>query len=346
MATAVKREAEKRDSSAGSIKSSEKRHAAESSSKTSSKSGWLLSFGCLLITGTLVAISTNLAKIAGTTALTPYALLAWSVLGAAVVHIGITLWRQELPPLNRRSMEYFLVAGLITLVAPYLINFAAVPKVGASFVALSIAFPPLYTYIAAIFFKIERFQAIRALGVALALGGAGLLAFYKLAEPNAEILWIVATLAVPVILAAGNIYRTLRWVPDAEPADLAPGMLVVSAIILFAVSLLPGFSLAVPMDSSIPLILIIAQTVTFSVMYVFFFLLQKIAGPVYLSLIGSVTAVVGAAIAILLLGEEIPQGLTIAAGLIAIGIFLVTRSNNKSGENDKQSSQPNQSGND
>ena len=79
-----------------------------------------------------------------------------------------------------------------------------------------------------------------------------------------------------------------------------------------------------------PLLLILAQAATFAVMYVFFFILQRIAGPVYLSLMGSVAAVAGAAIAILLLGEAPPRGLAIAAMLIALGIFLVTRRDSKS----------------
>lgn len=287
----------------------------------------LLPLACLFITGSMIGVSTILAKLAGSAGLAPFALLAWSVLGAALAHVGVAVLRRELPSLNRRSIEYFAVAGLITLVAPYLINFVAIPRVGASFVALSIAFPPLYTYVGALMLGMERFQVIRALGVASALAGATLLAYFKLSEPGAEILWIAATLAVPVLLAIGNIYRTLRWPVDAKPAELAPGMLGAAAIFLFAASLLPGLSLAVPTDRAVPALLILAQAVTFAIMYVFFFILQKIAGPVYLSLMGSVAAVVGAGIAILLLGEAPPQGLAIAAILIALGIALVSRRN-------------------
>ncbi len=295
----------------------------------------LLSLACLLIAGAMIGVSTNLAKLADAGGLTALAFLAWSVLGATLVLAAAAAWRRELPSINRRTIEYFVIAGLITLVVPYLINFAAIPRVGASFVALSIAFPPLYTYVGALLLKMERFHAIRALGVALALAGAALLAFFKLSEPGAEILWIAATLAVPVILAIGNIYRTKRWPDYAEPLELAPGMLAVSAIFLFAAGLLPGFSLIVPTDRVVPVLLILAQAATFSVMYVFFFILQKIAGPVYLSLLGSVAAVVGAAIAILLLGEAPPQGLAAAAVLIALGIALVSQRNGQANQKEK-----------
>lgn len=295
-----------------------------------SRQHWLLPLACLLVAGTMIAVSTNLAKLAAQAGLQPFAFLAWAVLGAAFVHVATAAYRRELPSINRRTLEYFAVAGVLSLVAPYLISFAAVPKVGASFVALAIAFPPFFTYVGALLLRMERFHAARAVGVALALAGAALLAFFKLAEPGAEIFWIAAALAIPVILAIGNIYRTLRWPGDAEPHELAPGMLAVSAILLFAASLLPGLSLAVPMDRAWPALLILAQAAAFSVMYVFFFILQKVAGPVYLSLLGSVGAVVGAAIAILLLGEVPPQGLAVSAALIALGIGLTTYRSNSS----------------
>ena len=85
-----------------------------------------------------------------------------------------------------------------------------------------------------------------------------------------------------------------------------------------------GFSLAVPLDRAAPAFLILAQTVTFSILYLLFFVLQKHGGPVYLSLLGSVAAIVGVPIAVFLLGEDPPQGLAISGVLIACGVSLLT----------------------
>lgn len=293
---------------------------------------WWLSLSCLIVAGGMIGVSTNLAKLANAAGLPPYTYLTWSVLGAALVHLGVEACRRELPPLNWRTAEYFVVAGLLTLVAPYLINFAAAPKVGASFVALSLAFPPLLTYLGALALGMERFHPSRALGVSLSLAGAVLLAALKLSQPDAQALWIAATLAVPVILAVGNIYRTKRWPGDVKPASLVLGMLTTSAGVLLAVALLPGFLLAVPLDRAAPTLLILAQAVIFAAMYVFFFILQTIAGPVYLSLLGSVAAVVGAGVAILVFGEAPPPGLAAGSVLIALGIALVTRRNEPAGQ--------------
>ena len=78
----------------------------------------------------------------------------------------------RLPRPGRRYMEYFVVAALVGVVAPNLLMYAAVPRVGAGFVTLSIAFAPMLTYLGALALHIERFDSFRATGVGVALAGA------------------------------------------------------------------------------------------------------------------------------------------------------------------------------
>ena len=289
------------------------------------RGGWLVPLLCLLAAGALIGLSTNLAKLAGEASLNPLAFLTWSVGGAALVLIAINALKGRLPALNRRTVEYFLVSALVSIAAPQLILFAAVPHAGAGFVALSLAFPPLYTYVAALLLGMERFHVLRAGGVVLALGGAAFLALRKLSAPDAPAFWIGLVLIAPVILAIGNIYRTRRWPPGATPDELAPGMLAASALLLLPAAAIPGFSLNVPLDHATPALLVLAQTAAFAVQYWLFFILQQRGGPVYLSLLGSVAAIVGIPVAVLLLGEQWPEGLAVGAALIASGILLVTR---------------------
>jgi drug/metabolite transporter (DMT)-like permease len=278
---------------------------------------------CLLATGTLLALSTILAKLATGVGLSPVALLAWSCLGAAGVLLGMAAARGHLPAFNLRTLEYALVAATVSFAAPNLLFYSAIPHVGVSFVALAIAFPPLFTYLGALALRIERFSIVRASGVALALAGAAYIAVLKLNAPSGASGWVFAVLAGPILLAIGNLYRTLRWPKDARPDSLAASMLVAAAAMLLAVGMLPGFSLAVPPTRGAAL-LIGAQIATFAAQFAIFFILQKRGGPVYISLLGAVAATVGVPVAILLLGEAAPAGLAIGGLLIAAGITLVT----------------------
>ena len=318
----------------------------EVSSNLSPLPAWLVPFVCLLVTGALIGLSTNLAKLAAGVGLEPLAYTAWSVVGAAAVLTAVSAARRKLPPLNARTAEYFVVSGLVSVAAPNLIFFAAAPRIGAGFVALSIAFPPLFTYLGALLLGMERFRARRAAGVALALAGAALLAFFKLSEPDASAFWVILTLSTPVILAFGNLYRTARWPEGSSPDELAPGMLAASGLMLLLVGAAAGvtpqapdgFSLTVPTERAAPVLLILGQVAAFSVQYLLFFILQERGGPVYLSLLGSVAAVVGVPVAVFLLGEAVPQGLAVGGVLITLGVSLLTFGSPEAGQPEQVSS--------
>ena len=288
------------------------------------KHAWLIPFTCLLVGGALIGISTNLAKYANEIGVTPLAFLFWSITGAAIILLAVAVIKKELPPLTARSFEYYFVAALVSVAGSNLLLFSAIPHVGASFVALIVSLPPLLTYLGALMLRMERFNIIRALGVAAALTGAGVLAVRKFSAPDASIVWILLALCGPVLLAIGNIYRTLRWPDQASPNALAPGMLIAAALLLFICSALPNFSVHVSLTGWLPLGVIVVQAGLFAGQFLLLFVLQKTGGPVLLSLLGSVGAVVGVPVAIFLQGENPPAGLFLGASLIALGVALVT----------------------
>lgn len=284
---------------------------------------WLAPLIYLLAGGTLMGLSTNLAKLAGDHQLSALAFLFWSISGAAPILLALAAFRHHLPPVNVRTVEYYAVSALLGVAGANLLFFSAVPHVGAGFVALIITLPPLLTYAGALVLKMERFHVLRAAGVVSALMGAITLAFHKLSAPDADYVWILLALIGPVLLAIGNLYRTLRWPEGVSSDALAPGMLIAAAIILLSVGFLPGFSLNVPTDRYLPIILIAIQAVVFAGQFLLLFLLQKSGGPVFLSLLGSVGAVVGVPVAILLQGETAPEGLLLGTLLIGAGIALL-----------------------
>ncbi|MGP9766525.1 DMT family transporter [Halomonas sp. AOP13-D3-9] len=289
----------------------------------SPKRTWLAPLIYLLAGGALLGLSTNLAKLAGDIQLSALAFLFWSISGAALILLVLAAFRRNLPPVNARTIEYYAISGLLGVAGANLLFFSAIPHVGAGFVALIITLPPLLTYVGALALKMERFQVLRAAGVISALAGAVTLAFHKLSAPDANYLWIFLALIGPVLLAIGNLYRTLRWPEGVSSDALAPGMLIAAAIILLSVGVLPGFSLNVPTERSLPFLLIALQAMVFAGQFLLLFLLQKSGGPVFLSLLGSVGAVVGVPVAIVLQGETAPEGLLLGTLLIGAGIALL-----------------------
>lgn len=282
-----------------------------------------VAFSTLLAAGFLLGVSTNLSKIAYGIGIAPLAYLTWSLTGAALILTIVSWLRGHIAVLNRRSVEYFLVGGFLTSAGANLVFFSAVPHLGVGFIAMMFSLPPLLTYVGALMLRMERFCWWRAVGVFLALSGTVLLVANQWVAPHADRFWIALALIGPLLLSAGNLYRSRRWPPGASAESLAPGMLLGAIAILVAFSLLPGLSLGVSTQSAYSVPLIAMQAMIFAGQFLLLFVLQKAGGPVFLSLMGGVSAVFGVPIAMALLAEPVLPAFIPSAALIAAGIIAM-----------------------
>jgi drug/metabolite transporter (DMT)-like permease len=286
------------------------------------RSASLLPLGCLLAVGALLGLTANVVKIAVGAGWPPLAFLFWATLGAGFLLFGVAIACRNPPRARFRDLRYNLGTGLLSIALPNALLFAAVPRVGASFVAICLSLPPLLTYGLALAFRMERFRALRAGGVLFGLIGAAALGLTKAGAGSIDPFWIFAALIGPVFVAFGNIYRTIRWPPGATALSLAPGMLLAGAAFLLPYLAAAGTNLTLSRDAA-ALWILAGQTIVFAATYSLYFVLQKLAGPVYLSQIGSVGAVFGAALAVFALGEPAGAPLVLAATAILFGVFLV-----------------------
>lgn len=215
---------------------------------------------------------------------------------------------------------YSLVAGALMALGSAL-GYITVHRVGAAFIALTFAFPPMLTWLLSLLLGLERFDAFRFGGLLVGLAGGVLLAVGKGFATPSDIGAILVACAVPFVLAVGNVFRTRYWPKGANPRELAGAMLVCGAALTLPFALLNEGAWAPTDVLRPPMLGVLAIAIaTFVAQYAAFFRLQHIAGPVYLSQIGSVAALVGSPIAVLLLGETLPQGFAIAAILIVSGL--------------------------
>ncbi|WP_198662919.1 DMT family transporter [Cohaesibacter intestini] len=279
----------------------------------------------VLLVGSLLACSLIVGKLAINAGAAPLAFLCLALLGSGLGLWLLSIIRRQAARLSLRVLEYGMVAGLLFLL-PNIVGFLAVRYVGAGFISMTFLFPLLITYCLALIAGLERFSLLLALAVLIGLAGGVLLAASKASLGDAPLIWIILTLCGPFVIAAGNLYRTLRWPYGVAPLFLASQMLLMAGLMLLPLVLVVeggnGFLSAIT-DGAV--VILVWQMLTFSSLYFFYFILQKVAGPVYLSQIGSVAAVVGAGVASFGLGEQLPPNLGLAAFLVAIGVFLFQR---------------------
>ncbi|MHA7773125.1 DMT family transporter [Roseibium sp. M-1] len=285
----------------------------------------------LLVVGSFLAVSTIIAKAGPSAGWHPLALLQWSILGGALGLFLITRLGN-----GRRKAEvsrpeggygrlgiYLLMSGVLFII-PNMIAVNAAPKVGAGFVSLSFAFPLVLTYAFAVLLRLERPQLLRGTGVLFGLAGGVLLAVSGKDLSVEASWWSMIALSIPVFLATGNIYRTMQWPNGVKPVDLALGMMATGFMALALFTAIAGIPVVPVTWTSASAGLLAAQTAIFAIQYGLYFRLQQTAGPVYLSQIGSVAAVVGLGLGFLVFGEVPNLAKLAAVASVGIGIVLVT----------------------
>lgn len=279
----------------------------------------------LLVTvGAMLGVTAVIAKAAALAGWPPVALLAWALLGGGLLQFGFSLAAGRRPGTSAPYLRYYLGSGLLQAL-PNALAFAAAQHVGAGIVALCFAFPLIFTYALALCFRLERLQGQRLAGVLLGVAGGLVIAAGSGGTGFSPSPWMLAALTAPVIIAVGNLYRSLYWPAGATALELSPGMLLTAGASLLLGLLATGTPLAPETWGFVTSGLLLGQTAIFALLFVLYFALQKLAGPVYLSQIGSVGALVGLGLATALLAEPLSPRTALAGLLVAGGILLVNR---------------------
>lgn len=286
---------------------------------------WNSAVGLLIVTGALLGLTLPFGKVAAEAGVPP---VIWAMLisaGAGAVLFLAMLVRGERIGLDGARLRYFLIAAAVSYAIPNLVMFSALPRLGAGYMGIMFTLSPMITLILSIAFGIRKPNSLGMAGIVVGFIGAVLVATTRgEAGTPASLAWVGIGLLLPVFLAIGNIYRTWDWPRGAGTTELAAGSHLASGLMLFVLSLVLGVFPAVTMLAEVP-VLSLAQVASSAGMFVFFFRLQSVGGPVYLSQIGYVAAAIAMISGTLLLGESYAALTWVGAAIILVGVVLTTK---------------------
>lgn len=286
----------------------------------------------LLLVGSGAGIGSifPLAKAASLQGVPPLAFAFGLCFGAGLVLLAATLARGRPPPLDLRHLRYYLLSGLLGIALPWTLVALLVPRIGSGLPAVVQSLAPILTLAIVLVLGYERPNGRRLAGLAIGMAGMliAVLARNEVSIGDA-ILWQVLALVTPLSLAFGNVYRTADWPAGGDAVSLAAGSLFAAA--LFDALALAGAAatgLAAPPDAAAilgALPLIGVQSLLAGFGYLFFFRLQQMTGPVFLSQVSYANTTTGLVFAIFLFGEPLSPWLAPAVFLVFLGVWLVNR---------------------
>lgn len=273
----------------------------------------------LLLVGGLGGVNFLLGKLAAEAGIAP---MLWALLISAGAAGSILLVHGRAIRLPRgRALRYVIVSGLVSFALANMLVYALIPHLGAGYVGLMFALSPVATLALSVLAGTGRPGALGLGGIAVAFSGAVLIvASGGETGGGAPPSLLALGLAIPLVLAAGNVYRTLDWPPGAVPEALAVWSHLVAASAFVLAFALQG-RLPVGQLAAAPW-LSIAQVALAGLIFPAYFRLQRDGGPVLLSQIGYVSAAVGLVGATLFLDERYAALAWLGALVVAIGITL------------------------
>ena len=276
----------------------------------------------LLAVGTLLGLNFPLGKLAQAAQMPAVLWAALISLGASTLLGAWLLLRRRPVVCDAQHLRYFVITALVSYALPNLLVLAAMAHLGSGPTAMMFTLSPLFTALLSRLAGLRAPARLEYWGIAIGFGGALLVSLARgEAGRPAAWLWVGVGLLIPLLLALGNVYRSLDWPPRADGTWLAVGSHGVAALLLLALCALTGAWRGLPALAGVPW-LAAAQVAAAVLMFPLFFRLQALGGPVLLSQIGTVGAGIGVAVGAGLLGERYPPLVWGGVALIALGIGL------------------------
>lgn len=285
--------------------------------------GWL-PLVLLLLLGTLWGASFSTSKIAIEGGVTPLGYALWQCLGPAAVLLIVGGLRGLRPPLHRRHLLYYFVAGQVGLTVPNVTFYFVIGHIPAGVMAVVVTFSPVITYSLALLLGMEAFRVQRGLGLALGLGGALLLVLPTSSLPSPEMVpWVLLAFLTPTFYSLSSIYSARARPAEGHSLSLAAGMMTGAVLVQAPIVLLRGDFYWPQLPFGPADYALVAQITISSLAYFLFFEILRMAGPVFFSQVGYIVTLTGLLWGAFFFHEHHSNWIYGATLMIVAGVALV-----------------------
>lgn len=278
----------------------------------------------VFLCGVLWGLTFSLARIATSEGAHPIGLSFWQAAGGAVFLLSIGIFRNKFPSLDRVSLVRYTIIGLIGTVIPGTLYFYAASRVPAGILAITVTLAPMLTYAATLGLGADVYERKRLIGIFLGFIAILFLIIPESSLPNPGIVpWILLALLCCVFYTVENIYVDIVVPDHLDMIVLLTGGTIVASIWLMPV--LYVFDFWVPLQIPFTKIewAIVAMSVASVSAYAMFFLLIKMAGSVFASMVAYAVTIAGVFLGVLIFDESHSLWVWTSFALMLLGTGLV-----------------------
>ncbi|MEJ6394022.1 DMT family transporter [Gymnodinialimonas sp. 2305UL16-5] len=283
-----------------------------------------LALAVLVAMGALWGVTQPLSKIAVSEGYRDLGIIFWQMaIGAFGLGLFCLIRRKPLP-LAPKQLGVYLLIALIGTLLPNSASFTAAVHLPSGILSIVIATVPMIAFPIALALGMDRFSALRMLGLLM-----GLTAIILIAAPDAslpgggQITWVFVALIAPLFYAIeGNVVA--KWgTAGLDAVQVLLGASLLGALIAAPLALATGEWINPLGPWSAPDWAIVGIALAHTAAYTIYVWLVGQTGAVFASQVGYLVTGFGVLWAKLILGESYSLWVWAALALMLMGVFLV-----------------------
>jgi len=254
----------------------------------------------------------------------PYAYAFWQSFGPFMLLLVIQTLRRELW-LEKSGVIYAILCGVFGIVIPNLLIYFAAAHIPSGLLTVLANVSPIFTYPLALAFKDERFSFARLGLIVIGFIGVALVVIPNQHNLSLELgnCWMYVALLIPLSYAFSAVYLSRFHPGTGSVLNYAMWMLMVSTLCVSSLAVMNrGYYELRFNDFNSGLIVL--EILLSTCGYVLLFLIMKMVGAVYYSLVNAIAAVTGVAYGYFLFGQQFSWLTFVAIAVILLAISGLT----------------------
>jgi drug/metabolite transporter (DMT)-like permease len=266
----------------------------------------------------------SLGKLAVSSGHQHFGLIFWQLVIGAMVLGSVNLLRRKSFAITRAGLRFAVVIALIGTLIPNSTFYMSVAHLPGGVMSILISTVPLLSLPLALALGMDRFSALRLLGLCCGVLGVALIALPQTSLPSPDMVaWLPVALIGPLFYAMEGNY-VAKW--GTAGLDAVQAMFwasSVGALMALPLTLWSGQWISPLPPYGVPELALIASSCVHALVYAGYVWLAARAGAVFATQVAYVVTGSGVLWAMLLLGERFSGWVWAALVVMLLGLFLV-----------------------
>jgi drug/metabolite transporter (DMT)-like permease len=285
---------------------------------------WLVYIAILIFCGAAWGITQPLAKIAVTAGYRHFGIIFWQfAIGAALLG-ALNAARGRPLPRTPRDLVFCTVIALIGTLLPNATSYTAAIHLPAGIMSIVLSLIPMLAFPVALALGLDRFSALRFVGLGLGLTAIILIAAPQGGLPDrAMVWWLPLALVAPLFYAVEGNFVARYGTEGLDAVQVLLGASLVGMVLAAPLAVMTGQFIIPTAPLGLPEFAIIGSSVAHAVSYTLYVWLVTRAGSVFAAQVSYLVTGFGIFWAKLILAETYSPWVWAAVVLMLAGLALV-----------------------